>query len=168
MQNQIRLSQSATMPRDTGCSPSTIHYPTKRKELGYRTASTGSLVKKLAKAAPRICKVTLSTWTDTGSSKFKIRTLWPSVVIGSRSLNSLLQSKLRTIARRRAISLNTENGTSLFTTLMTMILICTRRLTRNRPAPLMSRRKKRTTHSHLKLNAQNHARTPSDTSSSVL
>lgn len=155
---------SATTPRDIGSSPSTIPCLTRRKGLGSRTQSTGLLVKKLARAAPRICRVTLSTWTAIDSSKFKILTQWPSVRIGSRNLNSQLQSKLQTIARRRGISLNTANGTFLFTTLMTLISICTRRLTRTRPAPLMSRRKKRTTTNHL------HARVLkcSDTVSSVL
>ena len=155
---------SATTPRDIGSSPSTIPRRTRRRELGSRTQSTGLLVRKLARAAPRICRVTLSTWTATASNKFKIRVQWPSVRIGSRNLNSQLQSKLQTIARRRGISLNTANGTFLFTTLMTLISICTRRLTRTRPTPPMSRRKKRTTTNHL------HARVLacSDTVSSVL
>lgn len=155
---------SATMPRDIGSSPSTTPRKTRRRELGSRTQSTGLLVRKLAKAAPRISRVTLSSWTATGSNKFKIRVQWPSVRIGSHSLNSQLQSKLQTIARRRGISLNTANGTSLFMTLMTLISICTRRLTRTRPTPLMSRRKKRTTTNQL------HARVLacSDTVSSVL
>ena len=142
LQSQRNLSKLP--PRDTGSSPSTTLCLTKRKELGSRTASTGLLARKSARAAPRISKVTLSTWTATDSSKFKIRTLWPSVVTGSRNLNSLLQSKLQTIARRRGISLSTANGISLCTTLRTLILICTRRLTRTLPAPLMSRRKTKT------------------------
>jgi hypothetical protein len=157
---------SAITPRDTGSSPSTIPILTKKKELGSRTASTGLLAKKSVNKAPLISRVTLSTWTATASSRFKIRTLWPSVRIGSRSLNSLLQSKLQTIARRRGISLSTANGISLCMTLKTLILICTRRLTRARLAPLMSQRRRKTTTNHL--NAQKHARALSDTVSSVL
>ena len=144
LQNPSLLSLNATPPRDTGSLPSTTLCLTRKRELGSRTASTGLLAKKSARAAPRICRVTLSTWTATDSSKFKIRTLWPSVVTGNRNLNSLLQSKLQTIARRRGISLSTANGISLCTTLRTLILICTRRLTRTLPAPLMSRRKTKT------------------------
>lgn len=162
-------SLSKQPPRDTGYSPSTILCLTRRKELGSRTQSTGLLVKKLAKAVPRICRVTLSSWTASDSNRFKIHTQWPSVLIGSRNLNSQLQSKLQIIARRKGISLNTANGTSLFTTLMTLISICTRRLTRTRPIPLMNRRKKRTAHRHLKSNARYHAHMHlSDTPSSVL
>ena len=170
LRNKLQNPSLSKHPRrDTGYSPSTTLCLTKRKELGSRTQSTGLLVKKLAKAAPRICRVTLSSWTATGSSRFKIRTLWPSVVTGNRNLNSQLQSKLQTIARRRGISLSTANGISLFTTLTTLILICTRRLTRTRPIPHMNRGKKRTTHHHLKSNARYHAHMHlSDTPSSVL
>lgn len=154
---QSPKSLSKLPPRDTGSSPSTILCLAKRKELGSRTASTGLLVEKLANRAPLISRVTLSTWTATDSSKFKIRTLWPSVRIGSRNLNSQLQSKLQTIARRTGTSLSTENGTSLFTTLMTLISICIRRPTPILHSPPMSLKRTRTQNL---CNAQNPLQSP--------